>query len=153
MAKRKAPYTKQALHEAARNLLREGRKINFETLSARLREEFSEDLARDKDDIFDIGLRVLCGRITTTKVGKAESLDMFDKSGLAEFFPLRVLQDGRVSRTCVLTRHLTPRIIDDQPPLRRGNQPKGNPVLKHIDEMRQYGMVDETLESFLNDKQ
>lgn len=150
MAKRKAPYTKQALYKAAKSLLDDGQLVNSASLAAKLRASFPEEIEKDRQDLMDIGLRVLAGRITTMRGSDNSIPDLFEKAQLVEFYPIRTLRNNKIVRTCVPSRRLTPRMLDEQPEIKRNSKTKDNPILKYISEMRRKGLMDTPLEDYLN---
>jgi hypothetical protein len=118
MAKRKAPYTKQALYQAAAFLRKNKGEVTSASLHGEISKNYKSETEKDRDDIFDIGLKVLCGRITSLRPDLPNNPDFFERERFAENFPLRVQRGNRVVTILVETRTLTPQMIDEQPPAR-----------------------------------
>lgn len=149
MAKRKAPYTKQALSSAAASLRKKNAEVTSRALYEELKKAHKNETQKDENDLIDIGLRVLCGRMTSMKPDLPSNPDLFEKERFPENFPLRVLRGNRVVTILVETRTLTPQMIDAQPPVREKAASKENAVLRRIGEMRAKGISGQTLESYL----
>jgi len=152
MAKRKAPYTKQALHRAAASLRKNSKEVTSATLYEELKNRYKDETKKDQADIFDIGLRILCGRMTSMKPDLPDDPDLFEKERFPENFPLRVLRGNRMTTILIETRMLTPEMIDGQPPAKEKAATKENRILSRLNEMRAKGFTSRTLESYVKDQ-
>jgi hypothetical protein len=148
--RRKAANVKGALFRAADELYANGQKVDCNSVTEKLKKGFSAEIETDRDDLVDIGLRVLAGRITTLSMPSNEQGDLFEQEGFRRYYPVRTQVDGRKFSSAVPTRSLTPRMIDEQPEVTKTAKLRKNPILVHLDAMKEKGLWDVSLGDYLN---
>lgn len=152
MAKRKAPYIREALGGAALRLWEDDEDINSTALCRKIHSDNQQLFKNEISDLAEIGLAVLAGRITTAKAEPTGANDLFESEGLAGFYRLRYLDEGRIKTKLVPMKIVTPEMVLGQPPAKERISPKKARHDKIIEEMIAKGETKKSLQEYVNSR-
>ena len=154
MAKRvRAPYSRSKMAEIARGA--DG--ITSREVVDRLKDEFSDIIAKERDDLIDSGLMQYAGRLSVRKLEMNKQISfpgMEVISSLNEFTQVNVKLGENWQQMMKPTRNITQRDraeSESKPKAAKRPTSKPNPVNAILDEMaRQERPLDETIGEFMN---
>ena len=149
----RAAQTKMRLWD----IMRERAKLGTDSLDVVqiFRTRFPEIGKQDQEDLIDIGLMVLAGRVIVSNRPNDSSQDLFSNSGYPEFVPVKVMVGNRAKTMIKQGRQLTPReyFVTASVAGEKTNRPetvsKREAYRKCMEEMRDKQLLDMTVEEYL----
>jgi len=117
----RAGHVKSALYEITKKLVAEG---TYSTHLAvmELRRNHDKAIKADADDVRDVGLKVLAGRVRANRSGDPLQSDLLRQAGLKEFEELVILDNGKRTRKTFNTLDMTVADFNTQAPIRNAEK-------------------------------